>query len=321
MKMNKCLYCYNKLNTDEKDFHSACSKKFFGSNIPPLVDLDMNRIKELAIETLGKSISLPGVQPKLSLDFKRKGGKENRLTIVGLWGKYILKPPFENYPEMPALEDLTMHLAQLLDIKTADHCLIRLKSGELAYLSKRFDRLNNEKLHVEDMAQLTGTLTENKYRGSMEMVGKTVLKYSSYPGIDAIRLFELTLFSFITGNSDMHLKNFSLIRNEDDEILLSPAYDLLPTKLLIPTDVEDLALPLNGKKNKLNKKDFDKFSSVLGINEKALRRIYDRFENSSAEMIKFIHKSFLSDEMKERFVSLLESRRANFFMNRNSSLR
>jgi serine/threonine-protein kinase HipA len=307
--MSKCLYCYNKLESGEKDFHPACSKKFFGSQTPPLVDLDMKRIKELAVEALGKSISVPGVQPKLSLDFKGRGGKENRLTIVGLWGRFILKPPFEDYPEMPELEDLTMHLSEILNINTAEHSLVKLKSGELAYISKRFDRLKNGKLHVEDMAQLTGTLTENKYRSSMEKVGKAILKYASYPGIDAIRLFELTLFSFISGNSDMHLKNFSLIRNEDDEIMLSPAYDLLSTKLLIPKDKEDLALPLNGKKNNFKKKDLDLFATQLGINEAALRKIYDRFYASFPEMNKLINKSFLSKEMKDNYNLLLDKRK------------
>lgn len=309
MKMSKCLYCYNQLDKDEKDFHSSCSKKFFGSQIPPLVDLDIKKIKELAVESLRKSISVPGVQPKLSLDVKRRGRIEKRLTIVGLWGKFILKPPFEDYPEMPELEDLTMHLSELLNIKTSEHSLAKLKSGEIAYISKRFDRTKNRKLHVEDMAQLTETLTENKYRSSMEKVGKTILKYSSYPGIDVLRLFEITLFSFITGNSDMHLKNFSLIRNEDDEIILSPAYDLIPTKLLIPKDNEDLALPLNGKKSNLKKKDFDLFASQLGINETALRKVYDRFFDSFSEMKKFINKSFLSKEMKEKYVTLLDRRK------------
>lgn len=307
--MSKCPYCYNKLENGEIDFHPACSKKFFGSQIPPIVDLDMKKIKELAVESLGKSISVPGVQPKLSLDFKGRGGKENRLTIVGLWGRFILKPPFEDYPEMPELEDLTMHLSELLNISTAEHSLIKLKSGELAYISKRFDRIKNRRLHVEDMAQLTGTLTENKYRSSMEKVGKAILKYSSYPGIDAIRFFELTLFSFITGNSDMHLKNFSLIRNEDDEIVLSPAYDLLSTKLLIPKDKEELALPLNGKKSNLKKKDFDLFTSQLGINEAASKKIYGRFGDSFPEMSNLINKSFLSKEMKEKYFSLLDERR------------
>ena len=307
--MNKCLYCYDRLEEGETDFHQACSKKFFGSQIPPIVELDMKRIKELAVETLSKSISVPGVQPKLSLDFKKEKGKENRLTIVGLWGRFILKPPFEDYPEMPELEDVTMHMSELMNIKTAEHSLIRLKSGELAYISKRFDRAKNGKLHVEDMAQLLETLTENKYRGSMERIGKTILKYSSYSGIDAIRFFELTLFSFITGNSDMHLKNFSLIRNEEDEIMLSPAYDLLSTKLLIPKDKEDLALTLNGKKSNLRKKDFDLFAAQLGINEAALKNIYVKFGDSFSELKKNINKSFLSKEMKEKYVTLLNERR------------
>ena len=307
--MNNCLYCYNRLEKWETDFHQACSKKFFGSQIPPIVELDMKRIKELAVETLSKSISVPGVQPKLSLDFKKEKGKENRLTIVGLWGRFILKPPFEDYPEMPELEDVTMHMSELLNIKTAEHSLIKLKSGELAYISKRFDRTKNGKLHVEDMAQLTENLTENKYRGSMERIGKTILKYSSYSGIDAIRFFELTLFSFITGNSDMHLKNFSLIRNEEDEIMLSPAYDLLSTKLLIPKDKEDLALTLNGKKSNLRKKDFDLFAAQLGINETALKNIYVKFGDSFSELKKNINKSFLSKKMKEKYVTLLDERR------------
>lgn len=307
--MSKCLYCYGKLESGEKDFHSACSKKFFGSETPPMVDLNMKKIKELAVEALGKSISVPGVQPKLSLDFRKERGKEKRLIIVGLWGRFILKPPFEDYPEMPEMEDVTMHLSQLLNINTAEHSLIKLKSGELAYISKRFDRVKNGKLHVEDIAQLTETLTENKYRGSMEKIGKVILKHSSYSGIDAIRLFELTLFSFITGNSDMHLKNFSLIRNEDDEIVLSPAYDLLSTKLLIPVDKEELALTLNGIKNKFRKKDFDYFAEQLGINETALSKIYERFVDSFPEMNKLISKSFLSKEKKEKYINLINRRR------------
>lgn len=307
--MNKCLYCYNKLENDETDIHSACSRKFFNSSTPPLVDLDMKKIKELAVESLGRSISVTGVQPKLSLDLKGKKGKENRLTIVGLWGKFILKPPFEEYPGMPEIEDLTMHMAEALNIETAEHSLVRLGSGEIAYISKRFDRVNKDKLHVEDMAQLTETLTENKYRGSMEKIGKMIMKYSSYPGIDAIRFFELALFSFITGNTDMHLKNFSLIRNEDDEILLSPAYDLLSTKLLIPKDKEDMALTLNGKKNNIRKKDFDLFGDKLGINETALKNIYTKFEASYRALTGLIDKSFLTEEMKEKYTMHLEERR------------
>jgi serine/threonine-protein kinase HipA len=306
---NKCLYCYETLIEREIDFHQNCSKKFFGSKTPPFLELDKNRVEELAIESLKRKITVPGVQPKLSLDLLKNSEGQYRLTIIGLLGKFILKPPFDAYPEMPELEDLTMHMAELLKIKTAEHTLIKLRSGELSYLSKRFDRTKKDKLHVEDMAQLTETLAENKYRGSMEKIGKIILKFSAYPGIDIIRFFELTLFSFITGNSDMHLKNFSLIRNEEDEIVISPAYDLLATKLLLPNDEEDLALTLNGKKSNFSKKDFDEFSENLGINKSALKKIYEKFEQSFEDFYELINKSFLSDDMKEKYIDLLKERK------------
>ena len=290
------------------NFIHACSKKFFGTEIPPVIDFSLDDIEELAIKTLGRNISVTGVQPKLSLEIKSSKGEGKRLTIVGLWGNFIFKPPFIKYPEMPENEDLTMHLAEELKIKTAEHSLIRLISGELGYISKRFDRTKNEKLHQEDMAQLIGNLTERKYSGSMEKIGKIILKHSTFSGNDALRLFELTLFCFITGNADMHLKNFSLLNSEDDEILLSPAYDLLATKLLIPKDNEELALTLNGKKSHLRKSDFDKFALSLGINEVAASNVYRKFTSSLNKFFSFIDDSFLVDETKEKYKDLVSQR-------------
>ncbi len=304
---NKCLYCYKNLEPGERDFHTSCSRKFFGIQTPPEIDFNLKDVDDLALKVLGKSISVTGVQPKLSLDIEKQKDRK-RFTIVGLWGNYIFKPPFVQYPEMPEIEDLTMHLASLLKIQTAEHSLIRLKSGELGYISKRFDRMKKEKLHLEDMAQLTGNLTERKYNSSMEKIGKTLLKYSDYSGNDAIRLFELTLFCFITGNSDMHLKNFSLIRNEENEILLSPAYDLLSTKLLIPKDKEELALTLCGKKNNLRKSDFSKFAEGLGINKIVLKNIYSKFNSARNNIINFIDRGFLKKETISNYKELIESR-------------
>jgi serine/threonine-protein kinase HipA len=209
---------------------------------------------------------------------------------------------------MPENEDLTMHLAELLKIKTASHSLIRLNSGELGYISKRFDRTKNEKLHLEDMAQLSGELTERKYSGSLEKVGKVILKYSQYSGNDILRLFELVLFCFITGNADMHLKNFSLLRNEEDEILLSPGYDLLSTKLLIPEDKEEQALTLNGKKSNLRKSDFDKFAVSLGINIVAKENVLKKFHSGLKNLLDFIDKSFLGSQTKEKYKNLITQR-------------
>src|ERR1035437_4406133 len=196
---------------------------------------------------------------------------------------------------MPEIEDLTMHLAVLLKIKTAEHAMVRLKSGEMAYLTKRFDRTKNGKLPLEDMAQLTGTLTENKYRGSMEKIGKIIKKYSSYPGVDLITLYEVLLFSFITGNSDMHLKNFSLLTNTENEIMFSPVYDLLSTKLIIKEDNEEMAMTVNGKKSNLNKEDFLIYGRNLGINEVSIKNIHDKFLKQEQKLLEFIDKSFISE--------------------------
>lgn len=306
--MNKCLYCYLPLKNLEIDFHSNCSKKFFSTEIPPLIDFSLDDIDELAIKVLGRSISVTGVQPKLSLQLSKEKKGKNRLTIVGLWGNYILKTPFERFPEMPEVEDLTMHLAELVGLKTAEHSLIKLKSGELAYISKRFDRLKSGKLHLEDMAQITEMLTERKYSGSMEKVGKAVLKYSDYAGNDAIRFFELTLFCFLTGNADMHLKNFSLLRNEDNDVTLSPAYDLLSTKILMAEDKEELALTLNGKKSNLRKKDFDLFAEKLGIDSKVKETIFKNFSSSISPFTEMIERSFLKEQTKLLYKELIEER-------------
>ncbi|TSA30508.1 MAG: type II toxin-antitoxin system HipA family toxin, partial [Ignavibacteriales bacterium] len=229
MITKKCLYCYEVLENSEIDFHLKCSESFFGFSPPPSLDVNLSDIEKLALNILGRSTSVTGVQPKLSVDLKKEKKQPARLTIVGLWGRYILKPPYDKYPQMPENEDLTMKLAEMVGIKTARHSLVRLKSGELAYISKRFDRTSKTKLHVEDFAQLLEVLTERKYYGSIEQISKGILSYSSFSGNDLINLFELVLFSFITGNADMHLKNYSLIRDESDDIKLSPAYDLLST--------------------------------------------------------------------------------------------
>ncbi|MEK7818581.1 MAG: HipA domain-containing protein [Bacteroidota bacterium] len=305
---NKCLYCYLPLNENEIDFHLNCSKIFFGTNKIPEIEFGLDEIENLAIKVLGRSISLTGVQPKLSIELSKENKGKNRLTIVGLWGNFILKPPYSRYPEMPEIEDLTMHLAELFGIKTAKHSLIRLKSGELAYISKRFDRLKSSKLHLEDMAQITELLTERKYFGSMEKVGKTILKYSNYAGNDAIRFFELTLFCFVTGNADMHMKNFSLLANEEEEITLSPAYDLLSTKLLMPEDKDELALTLNGKKNNFGKKDFDLLSEILGITFKAKENIYKNIFSSISRFNEMINISFLKEETKLNFEKIIKER-------------
>lgn len=320
---NKCLFCYDTLADRESDYHRTCSKKFFGDPTPPELPYTIGQINELAEKIVRSQIAVTGVQPKLSLHLEKKrhspksdkgsGGIRNRLTIVGLWGEYIFKPQTDEYPELPEIEDLTMHLTEIVGIKTVPHSLIRFKSGELAYITRRVDRVgkNGTKVHMEDMCQLTERLTEHKYHGSMEQVGNAVLSYSSNPGIDVINLFEITIFSFLVGNADMHLKNVSLIETKiegEDFISLAPAYDLVATKLLIPGDKEQMALQMNGRNSNLSIGDFNKFATYLKINEKAKEASIDRFTESILPMEEFINRSFLSETMKDGYRKLLRER-------------
>lgn len=317
--MSKCLYCYQPLNENGQDFHPRCAKKIFESATPPIIDFELNQLEELARQIIVKSIAVTGVQPKLSLDLEKKRGELSRLTIVGLNGGYILKPPSKDYPELPENEDVTMHLAELVKIKTAKHTLIRLLSGELAYLTKRFDRKISantgleEKIATEDFCQLSENLTEHKYRGSIEKIGKLTYRFTANKGFEAQRLFELVLFGWLTGNADMHLKNFSLIENNLGEYELSPAYDLLSTKLVIIDDKEESALTINGKRNKLNLNDFNELAASLGINEKPLKAIYNRFDKVLPKWIAFIQHSFLSKEMQNNYIDLLQSKHNRLF--------
>jgi serine/threonine-protein kinase HipA len=306
--MNKCLYCYQELDGNENDFHSKCSKKFFGLSKPPILSFGKNELKEIAQQFIIRSATIAGVQPKLSLAIEKINPQNNRLTIIGLFGNFILKPPTEQFAFLPENEDLTMKLAKICGIRTAEHTLIRLQSGELAYLTKRFDRGKNTKIHVEDLCQLSETLTEYKYRSSMEKVGKTIRKFSTNSGFDVLAFFELALFCFLTGNADMHLKNFSLIRSENNDISLTPAYDLLSTKLAMPSDNEQVALTINGKKNRLKKNDFDKLAESLGINQRIYERIYLKFSKNLTHLKNKISESFLNETLKLQYKTLVDER-------------
>ena len=312
--MMNCLYCYQPLNKDEIDFHPSCSKKIFGTTQPPVIDFDLKQLEELAKQIVIESKAITGVQPKLSLNIKKQINEAPKLTIVGLQGDFILKPPSAQYKELPENEDLTMHLAELARIKTAKHSLIRLHSGELAYLTKRFDRIKGQKIAVEDFCQLSERLTEEKYRGSIEMIGKIANKFTTNNGIEAQRLFELILFCYLTGNADMHLKNFSLIENLLGEYEFSPAYDLLNTTIVIPDDKEESALTINGKKSKINIKDFNVLANSLKINEKSKQAIYARLNKILPKWISCIHDSFLSKNLQKSYIEMLQKKHVKLFV-------
>lgn len=312
--MERCLYCYQPLEQGQLDFHSQCSKKIFGTAVLPELPYTKADIESLALEIVRSQVTITGVQPKLSVDLKKEKGGEKRFTIVGLWGGYILKPQTEQYRSLPENEDLTMHLAELARIKTVPHSLIRFQDGSLAYITKRIDRdKKGGKIPMEDMCQLTEKLTEQKYKGSHEQIAKKIVEFSAYPVLDLINYFEVLLFCYLTGNADMHLKNFSLYKKAG-EYVLAPAYDLLSTKLVIPQDNEELALTLNGKKRKLKKTDFDSLLKTMKVDDKAIENVYNKFREIIPEWFTFIDFSFLPDEMKEKYKALIQERSKNIIL-------
>lgn len=306
----RCLYCYEPLFDSSSDFHEACNKRFFGQLKTPQLNYNLENLQELASKIIQSQIAVTGVQAKVSLSLFRKEEKNltKKLTIVGLYGDYILKPPSEHYAQLPELESATMHMADVCGIKVVPHSLVKLQDKTLCYITKRVDRTRKTKLHMEDMCQLSERLTEDKYKGSHEQVAKLVLKYSSTPLLDVSNFYEQVLFSFFTGNSDMHLKNFSLLEKEGQGLSLCPAYDLVPTALVNPADTEELALTLNAKKRKLKYNDFLVAYEKCGLNKKVLDNTLELFVYTKPEMEAVLAKSFVSDEYKMKYLSLMESR-------------
>ena len=310
--MSKCLYCYHELGKGQVDFHPGCARKFFGSAIVPAFPYTRDNISELARQVIRASVSVTGVQAKMSLDVNRGGRKEPaKFTIVGLWGKYIFKPQSAKYPHLPELEDLTMKMAEVAHIRTARHTLIRLADGELGYLTLRMDRgKKNEKISMLDMCQLTNRLTEHKYYGTYQQLAETIKKYSSAPMLDVQRFWELVLFSWMTGNSDMHCKNFSLIDTGNGEYVLSPAYDLLAVLLADPADTEEMAMgfSVGGKKSGFDRNTFMTAFVESGISVARSEKMIEQMKTHLPEWKELISQSFLPEKMKADYNTLLDKR-------------
>ena len=307
---NRCLCCGMPLSGEDGHYHPKCAKKLFGDRNVPVLNCTQDELNALAKKTVLSRVTVPGVQPKLSLHLERGNPRSNaRLTLVGLEGDYILKPQTPQWKQLPEAEHFCMLLARSCKISTAEFGLIPLKSGELAYITRRMDRDGGKMLHMEDFCQILDKTTDQKYNGSMEQVGKALRKYSDAPGLDAVRLFELTVFCFLTGNSDMHLKNFSLLRKENGAWEMSPAYDLVPVKIILPADKEELALTLNGKKNRLRRIDFECFAVSLNLTSvqsaRALNRMLDTVEKNLPATL---GASFLPEEMKSGIDALVSER-------------
>ncbi len=316
---HKCLYCYKPVE-DEQDFHEKCSMEFFGTPIPPEIKYSLEQMEELAKHVVERSIAVPGVQPKLSMSLvkKTKENSDTRLTVVGaLGGQYIFKPPSDRFPEMPENEHLTMRMAETLGIRVVPSSLIRLLSGELSYITKRVDRKETgEKIHMMDMFQITEAF--DKYKGSLEQVGRALDSYSSNTLLDKTFYLDLVLFSFLAGNNDMHLKNFSMIESPSGWVL-SPAYDLLNVAIVFPEDTEELALSLAGKKKNLKREHFEQLGQGLGLNPKQIKGAFNRMIKNKSSAIDWIDRSFLSNEMKTAYKKVLEGRYKQLGLKENST--
>ena len=312
--MSKCLYCYQELEEGLVDFHPSCARKFFGSETVPILPYTRDNMSELARQVIRTSASVTGVQAKMSLDVNRGGKNEPaKFTIVGLWGKYIFKTQSAKYPCLPELEDLTMKMAEAAHIRTVRHTLIRLADGELGYLTLRIDRgKKGEKISMLDMCQLTNRLTEHKYYGTYQQLAETIKKYSSVPMLDVQRFWEVVLFSWITGNSDMHCKNFSLIDTGNGEYVLSPAYDLLAVLLADTADTEEMAMSfsIGGEKSGFNRTTFMTAFTESGISVTVSEKMIERMVTHVPKWKELIGLSLLPEKMKIDYCTLLDKRKS-----------
>ena len=282
---------------------------FFGTETPPKIGYSLSQMDEIAKSVIERHVTVPGVQPKLSLSLinSAKAKTDKRLTVIGaMGGQYIFKPPSDRFPEMPANEHVTMRMAEAVGIKTVPSSLIRLASGEISYICKRIDRTDSgEKIHMIDMFQITEAY--DKYKSSLEKVGKALQRYSDNPLLDLIFYFEIVLFSFLTGNNDMHLKNFSMIKSSS-KWLLSPVYDLLNVTIVMPEDSEESALTLCGKKSRLKRPDFEAFGNHLNLTEKQIQSAINRMFKNQRLMMNSLDNSFLTKKAKTDYKQLLEMR-------------
>lgn len=295
--MNICFSCGEKIEGKEP-IHKNCLKILFGIEYLPEVDLSLSEVPLKAQESAGK-LSISGVQPKLSMRLNRE---KIKLESVGQGGEYILKPPGGNFADMSQNENTCMIIASKVGITVPPHALIKLKDGSLSYIVKRFDRKNGEKVHQEDFFQILGK--EDKYNSSFEQIGKRIKELSEIPGLDVQDFYTRVLFFFIIGNGDAHLKNFSILYDERGNIRLSPAYDIVSSKLVIPRE-DDTALTLNGKKNNIIARDFLSLLEYLQIKDRTInKRLLSKYDI----IINTVKNSILEDNMRKNLLNIIQER-------------
>lgn len=303
--MNRCPITYLQCG-DQR--YSEKGLKLLASGLSQLKRLEYTAEEQRREAYIRSSkMSVQGVQPKLSAVLNIR---DQKFDVVDKHGRFLLKPQHHIYPQMPENEDVTMRLAKSIGLDVPLHGMIWAKDGTLTYFIKRFDRKGQKaKIPVEDFAQLAGLGRDTKYNYSMEKVVNLVNEYCTFPAIEKVKLFKLVLFCFITGNEDMHLKNFSII-NQNGKIEISPCYDLLNTTIELKNASEEIALTLKGKKNKLTKQMLIQYfgGERCELNDKVITNALAAISNALPDWIEEIHNSFLSEEMKAKYIDLVESR-------------
>lgn len=298
-----CRICLGEIE-GEDEYHPRCLRALFGTAKVPTLDIETSKLHTAALAMVGHT-SLSGIQKKISVNLS---ADRATLQVAALGGRYVLKPQTGTYPALPENEHVTTQLARLVDIDVAPNGLVSLKDGTPAYIVRRFDRLpDGRKLRQEDFCQLAELPPKDKYDGgSAELCVKLVRKYANEPPAEILKLYRLFLFIWWTGNGDMHLKNFSLLTGEDGITRLTPAYDLVCTRLVMPDD--PLALPLQGKRDNLRRGVWRRFAEYCALPDRVAQRVLDKQTSVLESATNLIDRSFLPGDQKDDYKRLIAER-------------
>jgi serine/threonine-protein kinase HipA len=297
-----CWACLKNV-TDEVRYHPKCLRELFGIARVPVVDVELAKLHTLALAMVGHT-SLSGIQRKVSMSLESEA---RTLRVAAEGGHFILKPEAQTFPYLPENEHVTMRLAEAVGIEIPPCALVELKDGSRAYIVRRFDRTTDgKKLLQEDFCQLAVRSPKDKYTGSAELCVKLLLRHASAPVVEAQRLFRLFVFVWWTGNGDMHLKNFSLLRHLDGHYRLSPAYDLLATRLVIPDD--ELALTIAGKPKNLSRRNWLDLATRCTLPKRAAERVLAEIGDAADDASELIAASLLPHTMKQEYDALVRER-------------
>lgn len=301
--VERCTICLAALEDEtsaSRSVHAKCARALFGVSTPPSIELDPEQLYLFGQQMAGRT-TLSGVQSKVSLGWHQK-----TLRVRAPIGAYILKPQSATYPELPQNEHVCMRIAELAGIEVATCGLVRLSNDSLALIVARFDREGEHRIAMEDFCQLSAKLPREKYDGSAELCARIVRSYAAEPRIDAQRLFRQVLVSWWIGNGDLHLKNLALLSRDPSRPKLSPAYDLLSTRLVIADD--PLALPVRGKRSNLDRSDWLAFAEYCELPPKLAKLELERVANALPGALALVEACFLRAEFRTALAELLVER-------------